>query len=87
MRTILIRTNLILKEKHNKKYANINKGNYLKIFEKKKDNYVSRKETRNQWSKRKYKVILIEHNIMNSRYSKLDGMNKRYNRYELSLVD
>ena len=50
---IQVRTNLILKEKHNRKYPNISEGDYVKIFDKGKGNYVSRKETRSQWSERK----------------------------------
>ena len=79
-----VRTNLILKEKHHRKYPNISEGDYVKIFDKGKGNYVSRKETRSQWSERKYKVILVGRDMMNNRYYKLDGMSKRY---ELLLVD
>ena len=82
MNVIQVRTNLILKEKHNRKYPNISEGDYVKIFEKGKGNYVSRKETRSQWSERKYKVILVGRDMMNNRYYKLDGMSKRYNRHE-----
>ena len=84
---IQVRTNLILKEKHNRKYPNISEGNYVNIFDKGKGNYVSRKETRSQWNERKYKVILVGRDLMNNRYYKLDGMRKRYNRHELLLVD
>ena len=63
---IQVRTNLILKEKHNRKYPNISEGDYLKIFDKGKGNYVSRKETRSQWSERKYKVILVGPDMMNN---------------------
>ena len=83
----MIRTNLILKEKHNRKYANIKKGDYVEIFDKEKGNYISRKETKNQWNERKYKVILNEDNIMNNRYYKLDGISEKHNRYKLLLVD
>ena len=84
---IQVRTNLILKEKHNRKYPNISEGDYVKIFDKGKGNYVSRKETRSQWSERKYKVILVGRGMTNNRYYKLDGMRKKYNRHELLLVD
>ena len=87
---IQVRTNLILKEKHNRKYPNISEGDYVKIFDKGKGNYVSRKETRSEWSERKYKVILVVGiwwiiDIKN--WIKLDGISKRYNRHELLLVD
>ena len=84
---ISVRTNLILKEKHSRKYPNISEGDYVKIVDKGKGNYVSRKETRSQWSERKYKVILVGRDMMNNRYYKLDGMSERYNRHELLLVD
>ena len=84
---IQVRTNLILKEKHNRKYPNISEGDYVKISDKGKGNYVSRKETRSQWSERKYKVILVGRDMMNNRHYKVDGMSKRYNRHELLLVD
>ena len=63
---IQVRTNLILKEKHTRKYPNISEGDYVKIFDKGKGNYVSRKETRSQWSERKYKVILAGRDMMNN---------------------
>ena len=63
------------------------KGYYVEIFDKEKGNYISRKETKNQWNERKYKVILNEDNIMNNRYYKLDGISEKYNRYKLLLVD
>ena len=66
---IQARTNLILKEKHNRKYPNTSEGDYVKITDKGKGNYVSRKETRSQWSERKYKVILVGRDLMNKRYS------------------
>ena len=78
---IQVRTNLILKEKHNRKYPNISEGDCVKIFDKGKGNYVS------EWSERKYKVILVGRDMMNSRYYKLDGMRKKINRHELLLVD
>ena len=56
---IQVRTNLVLKEKHNRKYPNISEGDYVRIFDKGKGNYVSRKETRSQWSERKYEIILV----------------------------
>ena len=82
-----VKTKLIMKEKNNRKYPNIREGDYVKVFDKGKGNYVSRKETRSQWSERKYKVILVGKDMMNNRYYKLDGLTKRYNRHDLLLVD
>ena len=84
---IEVRANQILKEKHNRKYPNITEGDYVRVFDKGKGNFVSRKETRSQWSSRKYKVILVGHDMMNNKYYKLEGLSKRYNRHELLLVN
>ena len=62
---IQVRTNLILKAKRNKKYPNISEGDYAKIFDKGKGNYVSRKEARSQWNERKYKLLLVGHDLIN----------------------
>ena len=50
-----VRSNLLLKEKHNRKYPRISEGDLVKVFDKGKGNYVSRKESRSQWTTRKYK--------------------------------
>lgn len=84
---IEVRANQILKEKHNRKYPNINKGDDVRVFDKGKGNYVSRKETRSQWSSKKYKVLLVGQDMMNNTYYKLEGLSKRYNRHELLLVN
>ena len=70
------RTNLILKEKHNRKYPNISEGDYVKIFDKGKGDHASRKQTRSEWSERKYKVILVGRDY--HRYYKMDGMMNYY---------
>ena len=51
-----VKSNLVLKEKHNRKYTNIREGDYVKVFDKGKGNYTSRKETKSQWTDRKYTV-------------------------------
>ena len=84
---IKVRTTQIMKEKHNRKYPNVNEGDYVKIFDKGSGNYVSRKETRSQWSERKYKVILVGKDMLNNKYYKLEGKPRKYNRHELLLVD
>ena len=61
---IQVRTNLILKAKRNRKYPNISEGEYAKIFDKGKGNYVSRKEARSQWNERKYKVLLVGRDLI-----------------------
>lgn len=51
--TVQVKTNLILKENHNRKYPNLTKGDYVRVYEKGKGNYTSRKESRSQWSDKK----------------------------------
>ena len=62
------------------------KGDYVKVYDKGKGNYTSRKETRSVWSERKYKVILVGKDMLNNKYYKLEGLTKRYNRHGLLLV-
>ena len=83
---VQVNTHLIMKEKRNRKYPNICEGDYVRIYDKGKGNYVSRKETRSQWTEKKYKVILVAKDLKDNRYYKLEGMSKRYNRHELLLV-
>ena len=64
----------------------MNEGDYVKIFDKGSGNYVSRKETRSQWSERKYKVILVGKDMRNNKYYKLEGKPRKYNRHELLLI-
>lgn len=84
---IKVRTTQIMKEKHNRRYPNINEGDYVKIFDKGSGNYVSRKESRSVWSENKYKVILVGRDMLNNKYYKLEGKSRKYNRHELLLVD
>ena len=82
-----VRSNQILKEKHNRKYPNVTEGDYVKVYSKGKGNFVSKKESRSVWSERKYKVILVGMDLLNNRYYKLDGLSKKYNRHEILLVN
>ena len=84
---VKVRANTILKEKHNRKYPKISEGDYVKVFDKGKGNYISRKETKSQWSEKKYKVNLVSKDMMNNTFYKLEGLTKRYNRHEVLLVD
>ena len=81
-----VKSNLVLKEKHNRKYPNIREGDYVKVFDKGKGNYTSRKETKSQWTDRTYKVILKGRDMLNNTYYKLDGLSKKYNCHELLLL-
>ena len=84
---VKVKTQLIMREKHNRKYPKLTEGDFVKIYDKGKGNYVSRKETRSKWSEKKYKVILVGRDMLNNKYYKLEGLSKRYNRHELLLVD
>ena len=81
-----VKSNLVLKEKHNRKYTNIREGDYVKVFDKGKGNYTSRKETKSQWTDRKYKVMLKGRDMLNNTYYQKDGLSKKYNRHELLLL-
>ena len=82
-----VRSNQILKEKHNRKYPNVTEGDNVKVYSKGKGNFVSKKESRSVWSERKYKVILVGKDLLNNKYYKLDGLSKKYNRHEILLVN
>ena len=82
-----VRSNQILKEKHNRKYPNVTEGDYVKVYSKGKGNFVSKKESRSVWSERKYKVILVGKDLLNNKYYKLDGLSKKYNRHKILLVN
>ena len=82
-----VRSNQILKEKHNRKYPNVTEGDNVKVYSKGKGNFVSKKESRSVWSERKYKVILVGKDLLNNKYYKLDGLSKKYNRHEILLIN
>ena len=73
-------------EKHNRRHPPIEEGDCVRVFDKGKGNYTSRKETRSQWSERKCRVNLKSHDVMNNTFYKLEGLTKRYNRHELLLM-
>ena len=62
-------------------------GDYVKVYSKGKGNFTSRKESFNHWGERKYKVILVGMDLLNNKYYKLNGVNKKNNRHEILLVN
>ena len=68
-KSVQVRANTILKEKHNRKYPRIEEGDYVKVFDKGKGNYTSRKESRSTWSENKYKVNLKSRDMMNNTFT------------------
>ena len=85
--SVKVKANSLLKEKYLRKYPNINEGDKVKTYVKGKGNYTSRKESRNQWSERSYEVKEIKRDMQLNKYYLLDGLQKRYNRHEILLVD
>ena len=83
---VQVRANIMLKEKHNCRYPRIEEGDYVKVFDKGKGNYTSRKETRNQCSERNYRVNLKSRGLTNNTFYKLEGFIKRYNWHEMLLL-
>ena len=85
--SVKVKANSLLKEKYLRKYPNINEGDKVKTYVKGKGNYTSRKESRNQWSERSYEVKEIKRDMQLNKYYLLEGLQKRYNRHEILLVD
>ena len=82
-----VKSNLLLKQKRLRKYPNIEKGDYVKIYTKGAGNYTSRKETNSRWSNSRYKVVEIGRDISLNKYYKVEGKDKRYMRHEILLVE
>ena len=82
-----VRNNLELKAKYKRTYPNISVNDTVKIYKKGKGNYTSRKETISKWSKENYKVVKIGYDITANKYYQLEGLNKRYLRHEILLID
>ena len=82
-----VKANSILKEKYLRKYPNIEEGDMVRVFVKGKGNYTSRKETRNQWSERSYRVKEVKRDLQLNKYYVLEGLTKRYNRHEILLIN
>ena len=79
--------NLTMKNINKRKYKNISVGDEVKIYNKGKGNYTSRKETHSRWSDRTYKVVKIDRDITLNTYYILEGLRKQFNRHELLLTD
>ena len=68
-------------------YPNLTECDYVRVYEKGKGNYTSRKESTSQWTDKQYQVILAGKDMMSNKYYTLNGLSRRYNRHELLLVD
>ena len=55
-RSMEVKANTVLKEKHLRRYPKVEVGDEVKVLDKGKGKYTSRKETRSQWPDRIYEV-------------------------------
>ena len=82
-----VKANLTLKQKHMRKYPKLSVSDTVKIYQKGKGSYTSRKETNPKWTERKYKIEKIEKDITLQTYYVLEGLKKHYLRHELLLIE
>ena len=82
-----VKANLTLKQKHMRKYPKLSVSDTVKIYQKGKGNYTSRKETNPKWTERRYKIERIEKDMTLQTYYVLEGLKKHYLRHELLLVE
>ena len=82
-----VKANLVLKEKYLRNYPKIEEGDKVKIYDKGKGTYSSRKETRSKWSSETYTVSGVDTDTTLNKYHTLEGKTKKYHRHELLLVD
>lgn len=83
---LMVKANSVLKEKYLRKYPNI-EGNKVKIYDKGKGNYTSRKEIRSKWTEQTYTITKVGRDLMLNKYFEVQGRSKTYNRHELLLVE
>lgn len=79
--------NLTMKSLNKRKYKNISVGDEVKIYNKGKGNYTSRKETHSRWSDSTYTILKIDRDITLNTYYILQGLSRHFSRHELLLVD
>ena len=76
-----------LKQKHMRKYPKLSVSDTVKIYQKGKGNYTSRKETNPKWTERRYKIERIEKDMTTQTYYTREGLKRHYLRHELLLVE
>ena len=82
-----VKANSVMKEKYLRKYPNIKEGDKVRVLDKGKGNYTSRKESRSNWSEKVYEVKEVKRDMQLNKYYVLEGLTKRYMRHELLLVN
>ena len=80
------KANSLMKETYFRKYPKLNVGDKVKIYNKGKGNYTSRKETTSRWHNTIYTILKVGRDMMLNKYYEIDGNTKKYNRHELLLV-
>ena len=84
---VTAKANSLMKEKYLRKYPKLNVGDKVKIYNKGKGNYTSRKETTSKWSQSTYKITNVGRDMMLNKYYEIEGNTKKYNRHELLLIN
>ena len=81
------KANSLMKEKYLRKYPKLNVGDKVKIYNKGKGNYTSRKETTSRWTNNTFTITNIGRDLMLNKYYEVEGRPKKFNRHELLLVN
>ena len=81
------KANSLMKEKYLRKYPKLNVGDKVKIYNKGKGNYTSRKETTSKWYNNIYTISNVGRDMMLNKYCEIEGNTKKYNRHELLLIN
>ena len=84
---VTAKANSLMKEKYLRKYPKLNVGDKVKIYNKGKGNYTSRKETTSRWHNTIYTISNVGRDMMLNKYYEIEGRPKKYNRHELLLVN
>ena len=79
--------NLTRKQKHFRKYPQLNVGDTVKIYTQGAGKYISRKETNSKWSDKVYTIEKIGRDMTLQKKYLLEGLKRRYLRHELLMVD
>ena len=81
------KANSLMKEKYLRKYPKLNVDDKVKIYNKGKGNYTSRKETTSRWTNNTFTITNIGRDMMLNKYYEVEGRPKKFNRHELLLVN
>ena len=81
-----VKVNLTLKQKHFRKYPQLNVGDKVKIYTKGAGNYISRKKQTAD-GVIKHTIEKIDRDMTLQKYYLLEGLKRRYLRHELLMVD